>query len=120
MGSNVTLNSNFIAQNPEFQQKAQYQENFTALDKEKFKQDTVEITSKAQKEVKDNAFIRALKNLGVEDPKKFLKSLAMTLATVGGLMFLGNKLSTKSIKLGNSVDVAWKETSLYKGIKNVL
>ena len=99
---NLTTNNSQI--NPELQKRIESQENFTAIDTEKLKQDTVEIASKAGEQVKDNFVFRILKNLGVEDPKKFLKSVGLTALTVAGFALLGNKTSKHTAQLGIAVD----------------
>lgn len=99
---NLTTNNSQI--NPELQKRIESQENFTAIDTEKLKQDTVEIASKAGEQVKDNFVFRILKNLGVEDPKKFLKSVGLTALTVAGFALLGNKTSKHTAQLGITID----------------
>lgn len=103
---NLTTNNTQLP--PELLKRAESQENFTALNKEKLKQDTVEIASKASEKakenVKDNFIFRILKNLGVEEPKKFLKSLAYTTITIVGIAVFGNKMSNKFADWGLKCD----------------
>jgi len=96
---------------PEMQKRIESQENFTAIDTEKLKQDTVELTSKAQNAVKENFIFRALRNIGVEDPKKTLKSIAYTAITVVGVAAFGNKFSNKFADLGLKVDDLVKKSN---------
>lgn len=95
------------------------QENFTALDKEKIKQDTVELTNQAKEQVKENWVFRVMRNtFGVEDPKKTLTSLALTLSTVVGLAVLGNKSAHKMTELGFKVDEKLANSKIYKSISS--
>ena len=83
----------------------QQQGNFGAIDTEKLKQDTTEIAQKTGEQIKENWVFRTLRNtFGVKEPKKFLISLGATLATVVGCAFIGNKLASKTAKLGLKVD----------------
>lgn len=109
MSNNISANNNFFnTQSPEFKRKYETQENFTALDKEKLKQDTVELAQKAgektQQEVNDNFIVRGLKSVGIKDPKKFFKSVGLTILTVIGFAFVGNKLAMPTAKAGLKVD----------------
>lgn len=103
---NLTTNNSQI--NPELQKRIESQENFTAIDTDKLKQDTVELANKAgekaKENVKDNFVFRILKNLGVEEPKKFLKSVAYTTITIAGIAIFGNKMSNKFADLGLKCD----------------
>ena len=75
--SNVSFGnlSNNQQLSPAIEQRVQSQENFGAVDREKLKQDTVEIAKNTQERVKENFVFRILKNtFGIEDPKKFLIS----------------------------------------------
>lgn len=102
------LTSNNTHTSPELKKRIDSQENFTAIDKEKIKQDTVELANKAgekaKENVKDNFVFRILRNLGVEDPKKFLKSVGLTALTIGGFALLGNKTSKYTAQFGTVVD----------------
>ena len=112
---NLTTN---MQTTPELEQRMQSQENFTAIDKEKLKQDTVEIASKAGEQVKDNFIIKALKSIGVEDPKKTLKSVAYTILTMTGVAILGNRLSNKTADLGIYIDKVLKGDG-FKWLQNI-
>ncbi len=101
---NISSVQNSYQVSPELQKKIGNQENFAALDKEKLKQDTVDIKNKTIENANENWIFRKLKDFGVEDPKKLLKSIAYTVLTVVGVATLGNKLSTPSAKLGEKVD----------------
>ena len=98
------LSTNNKQTTPELEKRLQSQENFTAVDTEKLKQDTVELASKATEQVKDNFVFRILRNLGVEDPKKFVKSVIYTIIAVAGVAILGNKMSNKFADLGLKCD----------------
>ncbi len=86
------------------QKRLESEENFTALDKEKLKQDTLELTNKAKENANENFVFKTLRNFGVNDPKKFLKSLAMSIGAVIGVAILGNKLTKPAAKLGYKID----------------
>lgn len=122
--SNISFenSSNIKMQNlsPEMQNRLQSEENFGAIDKEKLKQDTVELTTKASEQVKDNFIFRALKNIGVEDPKKTLKSIAYTALTVITVATLGNKFSNKFADLGLKVDDLTKNSKFLGSISDKL
>lgn len=106
---------------PEMQRKLASGESFGALDKEKLKQDTAEFATKQADEVKKENFVfRTLRNLGVEDPKKLLKSVALTVATTIGVAWLGNKMSTKTAGMGLKVDEFLKSKKWYQGITKYL
>ncbi len=104
--SNVNFNA--LPQNttsPELKQRLENQENYTALNKEQIKNDAVEIGKKVQNNANENFLFRTMRNVfGVEDPKKTLKSIGLSILTVIGLAVLGNKLSTPSARLGEKVD----------------
>lgn len=89
---------------PDVQNKTNNQENFTALDREKLKQDSIEIANKTKENANDNIIFRVLRNIGVKDPKKTLKSLGMSILTIIGVMFVCNKITTPAAKLGNYID----------------
>ena len=101
--------------------------NFGAIDTEKLKQDTAEI---AEKQVKENWLFRTLRNtFGIQDPKKFTISAALTLVTVIGCAILGNKVVNKTteegIKVGEKLTgnkfyntVSTKLKNAAQGVKN--
>ena len=99
-------------------------QNFTAVDTEKLKQDAVEISGKAAEHIEDNSSLGMLKKMmGIDfknHPKRTIISLALTLATVVSLAALGNsKLSTKKMpELGLYVDDVLKNNKLYQNIGN--
>lgn len=100
---NITAQKEYI--NPEIEKRNQSQENFGAtIDKEKLKQDTVEFATKAEQQVKDNFIFRILRNLGVKEPKKLLKSIAYTAIAIAGVAIFGNKMSNKFADLGLKAD----------------
>lgn len=100
---NVTAQKEYI--NPEIEKRNQSQENFGAtIDKEKLKQDTVEFATKAEQQVKDNFVFRIMRNLGVKEPKKLLKSIGYTTVTIAGIAVFGNKMSNKFADLGLKAD----------------
>ncbi len=101
---------------PEVQKRFEDKENFTAVDKEKLKQDVVEIKEKTREHAKENFISQIAKNLGPKNKKKFFISLAATLATVAGLAVLGNKSSTKMAELGINVDNMLKNQKWFKSI----
>ena len=105
--------------NPEMKKRLENQDNFTAIDKDKLKQDTVEVTKSA---VKENFAYRILRNVfGVEDPKKCLNSIALTLLTTIGVAALGNRSLKFMANLGKNLDSALlKEGSLYSKFSNGL
>ena len=103
---------------PEMEKRIQSQENFTAIDKEKLKQDTVELT---QNTVKENFIFKTLRNtFGVKDPKKFLTSLGLTAITVVGFAVGGNATIKKMTKAGLKVDDILKGNKLYNSITSTL
>jgi hypothetical protein len=111
---------NLTAQNaqmtPEMQKRLESQENFTAIDKEKLKQDTVEITNKAKENAKENFIFRGLRNFGINDPKKFLISCGLTLATIVGFATLGKKTLNKMTTTGINIDEKLAQNDFYKKI----
>ncbi len=110
MSSNLFINNSTASNvnnvsNQELQKKFEENQNFAALDKEKLKQDTLELKNKTQEKVKENWIYRTLRNVfGVEDPKKLMKSVGLTLGTVVGLAVLGNKSSDFMAQQGLKVD----------------
>lgn len=104
--NNVNLTGLNTQQNlsPELKKKFETQENFTAIDKEQLKQDSVELANKAKDNAKENFIFKTMRNLGVEDPKKFIKSVGLTILTVVGVAFIGNKTAGKTIDLGINID----------------
>ncbi len=115
---NFTNNMQTNSLNPEVKKRFEDKESFTAIDKEKLKQDVAEFQEKTEEHVKENFFSRTLKNLGIKDPKKFFISLGATLATVVGLAFFGNKSSDKMARLGIRVDEFLKSKSWFNSITN--
>jgi len=99
-------------------------QNFTAVDTEKLKQDAVEISKKSAEHIESNSPLGMVTNMmGIDfknHPKRTIISLALTLATVVSLAMLGNsKLSTKKIpELGFKVDAILKNNKIYQGIGN--
>jgi len=102
---------------PEIQKKLEAEQNFSALNADKFKQDTAEFATKTTDEVKKENFVfRTLNNLGVKDPKKLLKSIGLTLVTTVGLAVLGNKMSDKTAQWGLNVDDFLKNQKWYNAL----
>lgn len=116
---NVSLQYN-SAIKPQQQKTLKKQENqpeFSAVDKDKIKQDAVEIAQQGHEAVKENWIVSTMKNVfHIEDPKKFITSLGLTLATVAGLAFLGNKSVNKMADLGIKVDDFLANNKLYQNI----
>lgn len=97
------------------------QQEFGSLDKAKLQQDAVELSSKAKEEVKENFVYRTLRNtFHVEDPKKFLISLGLTLGTVVGGAYVGNRLSNSTATLGNKVDKFLENNKAYNAVGDAL
>lgn len=95
--------------------------NFGAIDKEAIEQGKQEI----EKKLGDNYFFQMIKNLfgvDVNNPKKTLVSLGLTLTTVIGLAVLGNsKASTEKLPdLGIKVSEALHNNKLYMSITQKL
>ena len=111
----TNLNTGNQALNPDINKKLQNNGAYGALDKEKLKQDTVQIAQDAKQNVKENFIYRTMRDLGCEDPKKTLKSLAMSLVAVVGFAVMGNKLSTPSAKLGEKIDDIFLDNSKLLG-----
>ena len=114
--SNVSLQQNGYVNSlqPEIR-KTTKQPEFSALDKEQIKQDAVELAQQGHEAVKENWIFSTMRNVfHIEDPKKFLTSLGLTLATVVGLAFLGNKSTNKMTKLGQKVDDLLANNKLYQ------
>ena len=117
----LTFRNNYIQNQPEnIHKRLESSENFTALDTDKLKQDTVEFASKTAEDAKDNFFTRTMKGLGISNPKRFFISLGLTLATVVGLAILGNKSSNKMAELGQKVDDFLLNNKLYSSVANFL
>ena len=96
----------------EAQKRLQSEENFGAIDTQKLKQDTVDLTKKT---VKENFVFRTLRNVfGVEDPKKFLISLGLTAVSIAGFSALGNKFNKQIINFSSKVDDFIKNASVFK------
>ncbi len=120
MESNVNLKN---VQIPSYQVNSSFgqnvsSENFTALDKEKLKQDSVELAKKAKKEVEGNWISRTFQNTFGVSLKKFLISLGLTAATVVGCAVLGNKSSDFMAKLGLNVDEKICKSKVFNSIGN--
>lgn len=98
------LTTDYTQISPELQKRTESQENFTAIDTEKLKQDTVEIGKKVADGTKDNVFLRGLNFVGIKDWKKFLKTLGFTILTCVGFAVAGNKLTKPAAKLGDMID----------------
>ena len=96
---NSQINNNI----PDMQRKMSNQE-FTALDTEKLKKDSVELANKAKENANENFIFKTLRNIGVENPQKTLKSLAYSVAAVVIVAILGNKLTMPANKLGDGID----------------
>ena len=113
--------SNYQQISPELQKRIESQESFGAIDTEKLKQDTVEIASKAQTQVEENFIFKTLRNVfGVQDPKKFLFSVGLTIATTLGFAALGNKFNKQIIKFSQDViDKHIKKIKLPDFITNI-
>ncbi len=101
---NISSIQNSYTVSPELQKRKQDQENFTALDREKLKQDTVNLANKTIENANENWLFKKMKDFGVKEPKKLLKSVLYTTITVVGLGAIGNKLSSPTFNLGNKVD----------------
>lgn len=105
--SNVSFGnlSNNQQLSPAIEQRVQSQENFGAVDREKLKQDTVEIAKNTHERVKENFVFRILKNtFGIEDPKKFLISAGLMIGTVLSFAALGNKFNKQIIAFSQNID----------------
>ena len=114
--SNVSLQQNGYTNSlqPEIR-KTTKQPEFSALDKEQIKQDAVELAQQGHEAVKENWVFSTMRNVfHIENPKKFLTSLGLTLATIVGLAFLGNKSTNKMTKLGQKVDDLLANNKLYQ------
>ena len=88
------------------QQSTAQNENFGAVDLNAVKEDTVQLAQKTGDDIKnENWLFRTLRNtFGVKDPKKLLISVGLTLMTVIGCAYLGNKMSDKTAEFGLKVD----------------
>ena len=97
------------------QKKENSQENFTALDKEQLKQDTVE---PAKKTAEDNFIVRTVKKVfGNKDVTKCIKSVLLTIISTIGVAYLGNKSLKFMTNAGLRLDSKLlKDGSLYKKI----
>lgn len=115
-------NYNFTSNSPELKRRLESQENFSALNKDKMVQDTTEFAKNQIEDFKKENFVfRILRNLGVKDPKKAVKSAVLTIATVAGVAFLGNMLAKPSFKLGNKIDdfLLNKDNFISKGYRSI-
>lgn len=118
---NLTTNNNQII--PELQKRIESQENFTAIDTEKLKQDTVELAKNAkdtaQTKVEENFIYKTLRNVfGIQDPKKFLISAGLMIATTLGFAALGNKFNKQIIDFSHNIDDIVKNAPIFKKIGN--
>ena len=102
--------------NQELQNRMGSKENFGAIDKEKIKQDTIELANKTKENAKENFIFRGLRNLGVNDPKKLLISCGLTLVTIVGFATLGKKTLPKMSELGIKLDDTLANNKTYQGI----
>ena len=119
--NNISLqNSNTLKlQQQKALEKQANQPEFSAIDKDKIKQDTVELAQQGHEAVKENWIFSTLRNVfHIKDPKKFLTSLGLTLATVVGLAYIGNKSVNKMTDLGQKVDDFLVDNKFYKGISS--
>ncbi len=116
--SSVSFQNSNINQinSPEIQQRLDSKENFTALDKEKLKQDTAEFAKKEIEKSKNGFFGRMINNIGSDNIKKFFTSLALTAGTVFIGAAIANKSSNKMAQLGLNVDAFLNKSNLYKSI----
>ena len=119
--NNVSLQNNpNINQQQRVLEKQANQPEFSAIDKEKIKQDTLEIAQQGHEAVKENWVFSTLRNVfHIEDPKKFLTSLGLTLGTVVGLAYLGNKSVGKMADLGLKVDDMLANNKLYQSMSQL-
>ncbi len=119
--SGAIQNYNIKLNSPAIEKRLESRENFGALDAKKIQQDTAEFTKKQTEEIKKENFIfRTLRNLGVNDPKKLIISVALTVATTVGLAVLGNKMSDKTAKWGIQVDEFLKNQKWYQNLSTKL
>ncbi len=93
-----------VNNNIPYMQKRMSNQEFTALDTEKLKKDSVELANKAKENANENFIFKTLRNIGVKEPKKTLKSLAYSVITVVAVAILGNKLTMPANKLGDGID----------------
>lgn len=105
--SNISSTNFYNTQNvsPEVLKKVQSEESFGSLDKDKLKQDTVEISKKAEEQVKENFVFKILRNtFGVKNPKQFLISAGLTIGTIVSFTIFGTKFNKKFTNLGLKID----------------
>lgn len=104
---------NFRANTPEYyqEQKLQQQNNSTyyaTTNQNQNAQDSVELANAQQAPIKEkSAIAETIENItgiDITNPKKALKIVALSIATVVGVMFLGNKIAHPSQKLGDMID----------------
>ena len=108
---------NINTNSPIVQKRLNSGENFGALDTKKIQQDTAEFAKKQTEEIKKENFVfRILRNLGVDNPKKFFISLGLTIATTVGLAFIGNKMSGKTANWGIEVDKFLKDKKWFQNL----
>jgi len=110
---------NNLFQNFENGVKGGSQNNFGALDSKQLKEDTVNIAKKTEKRVKENWLFSMMRNtFGIENPKKTLTSIGLTILTTMGLAYLGNRLSNKTAELGIAVDKKFLGNKYYTAVTN--
>ena len=99
----LTFKPNSINYSPnEVKLSPSQSESFSAIDKEKLKKDTVELT---QNTVKENFIFRILRDtFGIKDPKKCLNSIFLTAVATIGVATLGNKSVKFMANMGLKVD----------------
>ena len=108
------VNPNMQSISPEMQKRIESGENFGAIDTQKIKEDTVEITQHA---VKENFIFKIMRNVfGVKDPKKTLTSIGLTAVTVVAFATLGNKSIKKMSQMGLDVDKFLQNNDLYNKV----
>ncbi len=105
---------------PQIQQRLDSKENFTALDKEKLKQDTAEFASKEIEKEKNGFFGRMIRNINPNGVKKFLTALGLTLGTVFFGAALANKSSNKMAQLGLKIDDLLLNNKTYQSITDAI
>ena len=116
---NFTNNIQSNSLSSEVNRRLENKENFTALDKEQLKQDTINLAKNTHEQVKDNFIFRILRNtFGVEDPKKFLISAGLTIITTLSFAALGNKFNKQIIGFSHKIDDFIGNNQLTKNISS--
>ena len=116
---NFTNNIQSNSLSSEVNRRLEDKENFTALDKEQLKQDTINLAKNTHEQVKDNFIFRILRNtFGVEDPKKFLISAGLTIITTLSFAALGNKFNKQIIGFSHKIDDFIGNNQLTKNISS--